>query len=276
LLAVTPAVYGLLFVLGQVVAWSGAAWRGALLVSAVLLTGAVAAREPLSILATRCKGTSPLAIGLGAEREDVVAALIANTTREGRILWEDRPGQSPTGRWTALLPVLTDRAFLGGLDANAGIVHEYACFADQRLAERWLRDWSDVELEDFCRRYNIGWVVGWSPGAIERLRAWKGAEMTATLQDGGVGCLFAIHRPMSYVLKGEAHWLHADSRRVALGEVTPDNGEVVLSLHYQTGLRASPGKVQVEPAPDPFDPLPFVRLRLAGPVTRVILTWENR
>ncbi|HMF11947.1 MAG TPA: hypothetical protein VKE94_06555, partial [Gemmataceae bacterium] len=196
---------------------------------------------------------------------------------EARILWEDRPGQSATGRWTALLPVLTDRAFLGGLDANAGIVHEQELrFADQMLADRWLRDWSDAELEDFFRRYNVGWVVCWSPTAIERFRAWKGIEEIATLVDDGTGSLFAINRPKSYVLKGEARWLHADSRRIALGEVTPDEkGEVWLSLHYQTGLRAAPGQVQIEQVPNPND-IPFVRLRLPGPVTRVVLTWDNR
>jgi hypothetical protein len=276
LFAVVPAVYGFLFVLGRLAARGGSGWSGPLLVGTVLLGGGIVAREPLAEWATRCAGTAPLAIGLGPEREAVVEAIAAHTTREGRILWEDRPGQSATGRWTALLPVLTDRAFLGGLDANAGIVHEYVRFAEQMLADRWLRDWSDAELEDFCRRYNVGWVACWSPSSIERFRSWKGAEAVGTLADGGTGCLFAVRRPLSYVLKGECHWLSADSRRIVLGEAKPDNGELWLSLHYQTGLRAAPGQVQVEPALDPFDPLPFVRLRLPGPVTRVVLTWENR
>jgi hypothetical protein len=247
-----------------------------MIVSGLLLAAVVAFQQPVADLAARCTGTTPLAIGLGPDRDAVVAALVTHTTREGRILWEDRPGQSATGRWTALLPVLTDRAFLGGLDANAGIVHEYVRFADQQLADRWLRDWSDVELEDFCRRYNVGWIACWSREAIERFQAWRDARGVATLQDGGTGCLFAIDRQKSFVLKGQAQWLHADSRRIALGDVTPVNGEVWLSLHYQTGLRAAPGQVHVEPAPDPYDPLPFVRLRMNGPVTRIVLTWENR
>jgi len=277
LFAVAPAVYALVWLLRSVAARSGAAWRAALVASAAGLACVVFAREPLAELARRCNGTMPLAIGLSPEREAVVAALTSHTTREARILWEDRPGQSATGRWTALLPVLTDRAFVGGLDANAGIVHEKELrFADQMLADRWLRDWSDAELEDFFRRYNVGWAVCWSPAAIERLRAWRGVEAIATLSDGGTGCLFAIHRAKSYVLRGDARWLHADSRRIALGDVTPDEkGEVWLSLHYQTGLRAAPGQVQVEQVPNPND-IPFVRLRLPGPVTRVVLTWENR
>jgi hypothetical protein len=276
LFAVAPAVYGLEWVLGGLMAWSGP-WRGAMIASALCLSGVVAARQPLSELASRATGTTPLAIGLGPDREAVVAAIESHTTREARILWEDRPGQSATGHWTALLPVLTDRSFLGGLDANAGIVHEQELrFADQMLADRWLRDWTDAELEDFFRSYNVGWVVCWSQAAIERFRAMKDVEAIATLRDGGTGSLFAINRRKSYVLKGEAHWLHADSRRIALGDVTPDeNGEVWLSLHYQSGLRAAPGQVQIEQVPNPND-IRFVRLRLPGPVTRVVLTWENR
>jgi hypothetical protein len=276
LFAMIPAVYGFIFVLSRLAAWSGSAWSCVLLVGTVLVAVGIIGREPLTEWAQRCVGTTPLAIGLGPEREAVVETLAAHTTREGRILWEDRPGQSATGRWTALLPVLTDRAFLGGLDTNPGIVHEYVRFAEQMLADRWLRDWSDAELEDFCRRYNVGWIACWSPAAIERFRAWKGAEAVATLMDGGSGCLFEVLRPLSYVLKGQASWLSADSRRIVLGEAKPFDGELWLSLHYQTGLRAAPGQVQVEPAPVPFDPLPFVRLRLPGPVTRVVLTWENR
>ncbi len=276
LFATAPAVYGLLQLGRWLAAATGSAGRAAIVSAGVLAAGIAVAHEPLMALAARCTTTTPLAIGLGPEREALVATLQEHTTAAGRILWEDRPGQSPTGRWTALLPVLTERAFLGGLDANAGIVHEYVRFADQMLADRWLRDWSDAELDDFCRRYNVGWIVCWSPAAIQRLHSWKEAEAVATLHDEGVGQLFAIRRSMSYVLKGEARWLQADSRRVALGDVSPENGEVWLSLHYQTGLRAAPGQVQVEPVPDPYDPLPFVRLRLSGPLTRVVLTWENR
>ncbi len=50
---------------------------------------------------------------------------------------------------------------------------------------------------------------------------------------------------------------------------------MVLSLHYQAGLQVSPGRVTVEKEPDAHDPIPFVRLRMSGPVTRVTLTWSE-
>jgi len=77
------------------------------------------------------------------------------------------------------------------------------------------------------------------------------------------------------VLRGQARWLSADCRRIALADLVPDaSGAVVLSLHYQTGLRASPARVHVERDPDPRDPVPFIRLRLDEPMTLVTLTWD--
>jgi len=73
------------------------------------------------------------------------------------------------------------------------------------------------------------------------------------------------------VLRREEH-REPPSERVG-GE---EEGQVLLSLHYQHGWRARPGWVQVEREPDPFDPIPFLRLRLSGPVARVTLTWDGR
>jgi hypothetical protein len=67
----------------------------------------------------------------------------------------------------------------------------------------------------------------------------------------------------------------ADSERIVLGDVIPEGDEVVLSLHYQSGLTALPGRVKIEPIPDPDDPIPLIRLRVPGPLARVTLMWQD-
>jgi hypothetical protein len=246
----------------------------------VLLLSAIgwAGHAHFSNLAARARGTVPFALGLGPERQATVATLVRLTTAEARILWEDRSGPQRGGRWTALLPLLTDRAYLGGLDPDAGIEHAHAGFREQLLAGRPLSEWSDTDLEGFCERYNIGWVVCWSPSSIARFRAWKLAEPVAAVHDEGIGCLFTLQRRRSFALEAsKVAWLRADCQRIALGDVVPNqNGEVVLSLHYQAGLQVSPSRVVIERKVDPNDPIPFVRLRVPGPVARVTLTWEKR
>jgi hypothetical protein len=80
----------------------------------------------------------------------------------------------------------------------------------------------------------------------------------------------------SFALKGQARLLSADCQHIALADIVPEDGKVVLSMHYHPGLHASPSRVQVEKEPDPRDPIPFIRLRVPGPVARLTLTWQDR
>jgi hypothetical protein len=228
--------------------------------------------------------SSPLEIGLGEERLALIEAVIEQTTDQARILWEDRRGEpGKLSRWTALLPVLTERAFVGGLDAEGGIEHATNGLVDGALAGRPLEEWSNIELEDYCRRYNIGWVVCWSEGACKRFARWQtagtGKPLPAT--EEGEGRLFTLRRKATYALSGgTVSWRSADARRILLADAVPaepgEDGQIVLSLHYQAGMRVSPSRVRLEQAVDSQDTIPFVRLRMSEPVGRIMITWDGR
>jgi hypothetical protein len=275
LFAALPAGHAATEALAFARRWAG--WGGAVALPAVpaglvWLAAPDAAAEWLHRLHT----PQAFQIGLGDERRALVETLEAKTTPDARILWEDRPGTRLSSRWTALLPLLTDRAYVGGLDPDGAIAHTAIGLVDQTLAGKSLKDWTPDELNEYCERYNIGWVVCWSPAARAKFAAWPKAEATAALSDGGDGCLFTIHRPASFALRGSAKWLAADSQRIVLEDVRPDNGQVLLSLHYQDGMRVTPSRVQLERAEDKDDHIYFVRLLIADPfVTRVTITWEK-
>ena len=115
------------------------------------------------------------------------------------------------------------------------------------------------------------------------MRIFRGAPRESFLGPQGSGCLYRIRRHLSYALFGSARWLSADASRIDLGDVVPERrhpedgtGEVVLSLHYQAGMRVAPSRVRLEPTVDPSEPIPFVRLRVAEPVARVSITWDRR
>jgi hypothetical protein len=176
------------------------------------------------------------------------------------------------------LPLLTDRAYLGGLDPEAGVEHSYCAMCSRQLTGRKLSEWADDDLTEFCRWYNVGWVVARSPEAVERWGKYPVARPVAKLTEGGRPVvLYALERRRSFVLSGHATWESADTHRVVLTDVAPDaNGEVHLSLHMQDGLRVSPSYVQIEAMQNVnvHDPIAHVRLRMPGPVPRVTLTWE--
>jgi hypothetical protein len=245
-------------------------------VALILGVATFAAREHVSHWIHRGRGTTPLEIGLNGEQRALVAALAEQTTPEARILWEDRPGKTGASSWTALLPLLTGRPFLGGLDPDADIEHAHARLTEQTLAGQALADWRNDALAEFAQRYNIGWVVCWSPAAIKRFREWSDAKELAVLECAGPGVLFALPRTSNgYVLKGQAELLSADCARIALGNVRPAGDELVLSMHYQEGLRVLPRRVRIERELYPRDPIPFIRLRMSGPVTCITITWDK-
>lgn len=228
----------------------------------------------------------PIALGLTADQDALVRGLMERTTSEARILVEETPTGEAGWNWTALLPWLTNRAYLGGLDPDAKFEHAFCRLRGDMLNGQRLTEWSDAELEEFARRYNVGWVVVRSAAARDRWQRVPFAREVGQYRDGGEVRLFQLDRPRSFVLLGQANWQQADRRKIVLTDLVPvdaphpDGGAIpakviVLSLHYQAGLRASPGVLAVERDPDAHDPIPMLRLRVSGPLSRVVLSWEN-
>ena len=190
------------------------------------------------------------------------------------------------------MPVLTGRAFVGGLDPDADIEHTAGGLIDQTLIGRPLDDWTDAELGEYCDHYNIGWVVCWTESTVkrfERYRRWEDetnpptAPPTAPVDlrdDDAAGQLFTLRRKPTFALHGAAEWQSADANRIVLTDVKPEygpaHGRVVLSLHYQAGLRVSPSRIKIEPVTDTHDAIPFVRLLLDDEAPVVTITWDRR
>jgi hypothetical protein len=222
-----------------------------------------------------------LLIGLNDDRRRLIETIITHTKQDARILWEDRSSPRVSSRWTPLLPLLTERAYIGGLDPDAGIEHTATGLLELSLAGKPLKDWKTSELLEYCERYNIGWVVCWSPAVRDQFKALADPQFSPILvHDEEDGYLIALnrteHKP-SFALRGSAKWVAADSLHIVLEDVCPDKGQVLLSLHYQEGMRVTPSRVQVQRSLDEKDRVDFVRLLSDDPfITRVTITWEKR
>jgi hypothetical protein len=276
LFAAVPAAHAVEGAVGLAARGCRTRWASLALPLAALGGLWLACPGPLAEWSGRLWRPTPLALGLGPEREALVEAVREHTDDTARVLWQDRPG----AHWTALLPLLTGRSFIGGLGPDAGIEHAACGLVEETLAGRPAAHWSDAELRDYCERYNVGWVVCWPGEAQRRLAAW--AAVTPLPLPGGDGaCLLTVPRPHSYTLRGAAQWLAADAHRVVLADVVPQrsglgDGQVWLSLHYHAGMRVAPGRVRLERVELVGDSIPFVRLRVSEPVPRVTITWDRR
>lgn len=220
---------------------------------------------------------TPLRLGFSDAQARLLDDLKRCTTPDARILIEEPDTTRPGWNWTALIPHITGVPCLGGIDPEACVEHLFCGLRDGKLAGRAFADWGDRDRAEFCRKYNVGWVLCRSAEAVE----WWGCVPTARVvrpadADGWV--LFELDRPRSFVLTGTATVERADARQLVLTDLAPDaNGDVVLAFHHQRELRVAPPTVWLDQsaAKDPFDPIPFVRLKLVGPVSRVTLTWEH-
>jgi hypothetical protein len=284
LFAVIPAAHALSFGLGGLYRIFRAPLPVLTLV--VLSMTGVWALFPVSVRdwAEQYHQPRPLEIGLNTERSHILDVLREQTTSEARILWEDHHLGRTESRWTALLPLLTERIFVGGLDPEAGIEHTLEGLVNEELAGRPIREWSDDELAEYCRRYNVSWVVCWTPVARERFGRWPLATPSATLTDAGgaEGTLFRLNRRPSFALTGSATLSSADAGHILLSHAVPvrlpgdDEGQIVLSLHYQTGMQVTPSRVRLEKSVGHQDTIPFVRLRVSDEVGLIMITWPGR
>ena len=218
-----------------------------------------------------------LRVGFTTDQQRLIGAVVEHTTPAARVLWDDTTDLRAGWNWPALLPVLTGRAYLGGLDHEAGVEHSFCGMRNGVLNGRSLREWTDDDLAKFCHWYNVGWVVCRSAAAAERWGKHPAAEPVARMAEGGQPVvLFKLKRPLSFVLTGTATWEVAGPRRVSLTDVVPDaDGGVTLSLHHCEELRAYPSYVKIDSVPDSHDPIKHVRLRLPGPTPRVTIVWEG-
>jgi hypothetical protein len=276
LFAVPLAAHGLEMTWRLLQYATGRTWLAGLIVAGSL--GGLSLLPELRIsVARRCTTVEPLRLGLTAAEQEIIDTVQQHTTPNARILWESNPRCTTVTGWTTLLPLLTGRCFVGGLDVGSGIEHMADDLTRQQLAGRLLTETSDAELEDYCRRYNIGWVVCWTPGSVERFSHWRMGKRTATLGPNGEGALFSIKREHSFILKGKARWVGAELNRIRLAEVVPEDGVVVLSLHYQDGLIASPSRVKVEREreTEARQDIHFILLRMDAPVAHLTLTWSR-
>jgi hypothetical protein len=296
----------------------GGRWRGGLVAGLLwigVLGGWVAVERGFFQASARSLFLQrPLTVGLTTEMKTLVGWIKANTDLTSRILFEDQlrlleSTDPESTHWTPLLPLLLRpdiRLFIGGLYQTAFIKHHaMAAFGDFQLGDRPIDEWSKNEFDDYCLRYNLGWVICWSPLSRFWFDRYESAVRVATLpryvtpyrpvstnehewtamirragidqarrymtQGEGAYAIYRIERPRSYFLKGKGRLVSVAPNRIELADVEPEEGEVIVSLHWLDTWRSEP-PLPLFPEPASPDPIDFVRIKLTGPLPSIVLT----
>lgn len=249
---------------------TGTNLRGAAVTCALLAAVIIGCHVPLTRFVQHTFRHEPLPVGLPLEVQESLQVLSRDTAETARILWEETES---TDRWSPLLAQLTGRSYLGGLGPDAAIEHTVARLRDGKLAGRPLSEWTDLELADFARRFNLGWIVCRSEGAKERFKNWSVVATTTPLPDQSV--LLTLRRPFSYALAGKARVIEVQANQITLADVQPADGVVVLSFHFHPGVVPSADRVQIEKEPHLYDGISLIRLRMNAPLARLTLRWSE-
>ena len=316
-LLVVPAASAVVGASGLVARWVGGGRRGrfaaGLVWAAILGTWGWAEpgffRASWSWLAR----DRPLVVGIKPEMRAMVGWIRENTDLSGRILFEDQlrlleNTDAESVHWTPLLPHLLrpeQRLFVGGLYQTAFIRHhEMAAFGDFKLGDKFIDEWSAAEVERYCKTYNVGWVVCWSPlsrfwfdrfGLAKKVatlprhstpgrpvsanehewsamvrRAGPEVAKRYMLEGEREYAVYRVDRPRSYFLQGQGRIVAAGPNRIELADVEPEGGAVILSLHWLDTWRTDP-PMTLRPEPMPPDPVDFVRIEARATIPRLTL-----
>ncbi len=212
----------------------------------------------------------PLPIGLPRDVLDLVQVIRQETDGQARILWEE---DEEDDAWSPLLAHVTERFWMGGLSPRIVIDHLQQRMSEGMLVGKPLTDWTVQEWEHWVRQYNIGWIVVRSPATLTQLRSLASIQMEKRLPHGRV--LVTLQRQPTYFLKGQGRVLSVDSQRITLTDIEPEGGEIILSMHYLARIRSTNARARVERSWQMGDAVPFIRIGMVGPMTRLTLFWQD-
>jgi hypothetical protein len=259
-----PAAYAFLLPLvARTLAWGFARlpWRAATAPVSVMIVIALAYGPVLSPMAKRVFGPRlvPYLVGIPQEVSTVVDLLSRHTTPTARVLVEDSGGESSHqyggSHATALLPHLLEREYFIGPAPYVPLQEDALVLIECRIGSRQVGRMPPADLRAYFDRYNIGWIVAWSPSCKARFSKLSFTRPVAT-EDRFT--LYEVRRSHSFFLAGSGN-VEATYDRLTLTGLTP--GEtVVLSYHYLDRLRTSSGHELVR-YEDPADPIGFIEIR---------------
>lgn len=201
---------------------------------------------------------------------ETAARLKQLTTDEARILWEETP---QNGKWSPMLPQLTERAFVGGLGRADSVQIEplQVRLTSGSLTGKSMEQWSQNDLITFANDWNLGWVCAFHAISIQRWLTIPQAVVVADLPQGGK--LIRLPRPFNYCKQGQATIHFTGQRRMTLTNLIPQDGQIILSMHYHATMFTVNHRVKLATWQQAYDGIPMLRIRTASPMERLTIEW---
>jgi hypothetical protein len=226
------------------------------LLPALVICGMVSFLCNLS--ATESSGKMHLRTGVPAELRAIVEWIKKEAPANARVLFEesgDETGFVYDGMYlSSFVPHWTGRQLIGGPINLYNDRHHFAEFHSGKLFKREIQTFTDEEIRDYFRLYNIGAVVAFHPASIQRFQSLPGLIVL----DRRIGPvhLMKVNQPLTWFFQGEGE-VKAGLNRLEVSNVTGE--EVILKYHWVEALAGSP-PVHIVPIRLHDDPIPFIKI----------------
>jgi hypothetical protein len=197
----------------------------------------------------------PLQVGFDEVQRQWVAEINQIADERARLLAED--GSGYRGMGLAALHLGTHTQWVGGPYRGAYITYHRVNFFMGKLNDRPIGSYDDTELAAFLRRYNVHWVMAWTPESKQSFDGRVG--LLRRLKEIGGLAFYEVVAPVDSFFERGAGKLSVELDQIRLENVVPENGRVVLRYHYYEHLVAE-GARGLRPYPIPGDQVPFIEV----------------
>jgi hypothetical protein len=212
----------------------------------------------LNLFETETRARMLLRTQLRPELNAIVEWIKRETPAEARVLFEesgDETGFVYDGMYlSSFIPHWTSRELIGGPINLYNDRHHFAEFHSGKFLKKDILAFSDNEIRDYFRLYNIGAVVAFHPTSIQRLQSVPG--LISLDHRVGPVHLMKVNQPLTWFLQGEGR-VKAGMNRLELSDIK--GKEIILKYHWAEGLLASPA-VKIVPVKMNDDPIPFIKI----------------
>jgi hypothetical protein len=227
-----------------------------LIVPSLLSAAAVAFLA--NLVHTESRGKLRLRTIIRPEISAIAGWVQQNAPAHGRVLFEesgDETGFVYDGMYlSSFIPHWTGRELIGGPINLYNDRHHFAEFHSGRLLGRDVQSFTDEEIINYFRLYNIGAVVAFHPASLKRLRSVPGL-VTLGGRIGPVH-LMTVNQPLTWFLQGRGQ---ARAKLNQLEVSAAGNDEIVLKYHWVDGLVSNPA-ASIVPVKIYDDPIPFIKV----------------
>jgi hypothetical protein len=180
-----------------------------------------------------------------------------NTTSKGRILLEIglKNKMFHFNHFSTILLHFCQREIIGGPQCLMTNKYLFANFYNGLFFEKPIASYSDLDMKDYLKLYNIKWIIVWTPESTDHFDKLQGFVNKIHQIDNF--SIYQANQNTDYFLKGKGK-INVNYNRIWISNAS--EGEVVIKYHWLPTLKTDP-PLPIECYNIEKDPIGFIKVK---------------